>query len=123
MVAMLGVRRVGDRGPGAAVSQRRRAHRKAKQRRGSAARRGMGRGCQEGEGWGSRRARAGQVREAGAAGRGRGMPAPAKTAARTAPLFQQRREEEETVDGPSCKKQKVQGSHGKVKFTTVLGLK
>ena len=52
MVAMLGLRRVGDRGPGAAVSRRRRAHRKAKQRRGSAAWRGKGRGCQEGEGWG-----------------------------------------------------------------------
>ena len=92
MEAMLGVRRVGDWRPGVAVSQWRRAHRKAKQRR--ARRRGVAR--EERASKGRSGAKKGQSRpsgEARAAGRGRVVPVMTKMAATAAPLFGQKEEE------------------------------
>ena len=39
------------------------------------------------------------------------------------PCFQQREEEEDTVGGPRCKKEKARGFSVNLKFPTVLGLK
>ena len=39
------------------------------------------------------------------------------------PCFQQREEEEDTVGGPRCKKEKASGFSVNLKFPTVLGLK
>ena len=111
MEAMLGVRRVGDWRPGAAVSQRRRPHRKAKQRR--AWRRGVAR--EERASKGRSGAKKGQSRPSGesrTAGRGRVVPAATKQQQAAAPLIwaeKNRGEEEEAVGGLICNFPKFQG--------------